>query len=387
MVRSSLTWTLALSLLLVAPSAMAAEIGAEGSLLSVEVHAFAGQGFILTTANNYLASDTTHGSFELSEVGINFSKALTDKLRLGVQFFAQNIGVGGNYNAKMDWLYLDYRYRDWLAFRAGRLKIPFGLYNEFNDIDSGRVPILLPQSVYPLQARSFLFAQTGFELGGFVRPPSVGAFDYRLYGGTIFLDPSSLLPPSNTIPVEFNVPYVVGGRLLWETPVDGLRVGGSLQVLRLDTTAFLPNSQSVLIRNDSLLGVGSAEYAFHDLVLAAEYSRWYSKQESVLASSNTSSLSERAYAMATYRATPWLQPGAYYSLLFPNVHNREGPANRQHDVAATLRFDINTHWLVKLEGHWMSGTAGLVNPITVGVSPTNLERYWGVFLVKTTAYF
>ena len=29
----------------------------------------------------------------------------------------------------------------------------------------------------------------------------------------------------------------------------------------------------------------------------------------------------------------------------------------QHDVAATLRFDINSHWLVKLEGHYMTGTA------------------------------
>src|SRR5260221_2818231 len=181
-------WSLlVLALALVARRAGAAEIGSEGELLSVDVHAFASQGLILTTGNNYLADNTTHGSLQFSEIGINFTKSLTDKLRMGVQLFAQDLGPTGNYNAKMDWFYLDYRWRDWLGFRAGRVKIPFGLYNEINDIDAARVPILLPQSVYPVQNRNFLLAQTGVELYGYARLHSLGTFDYRLYGGTIFL--------------------------------------------------------------------------------------------------------------------------------------------------------------------------------------------------------
>src|SRR5687767_9049273 len=77
----------------------------------------------------------------------------------------------------------------------------------------GARPILLPQSVYPLQTRAFLFAQTGFEVYGFARFESVGALDYRLYGGTIFLDANSLTPPGSPFEVQFNVPYLVGGRL------------------------------------------------------------------------------------------------------------------------------------------------------------------------------
>jgi hypothetical protein len=387
-VRLRLSWVLGLAFSLSAWPALAAEIGEEGSLLSVDVHAFASQGFILTTGNNYLANDTTHGSFQLSEVGINFTKAVTDKLGVGVQLFAQDLGVAGNYNAKVDWFYIDFRQADWLGFRAGRVKIPFGLYNEFNDIDSGRVPILLPQSVYPLQARQFLFAQTGFELYGFARARSVGAVDYRLYGGTIFLDPALLVPPGSSTQLAFNVPYVAGGRLLWETPIDGLHAAVSLQALRLDTTAFLPQSKTILVENQSRLGVASLEYSLGPVVLTAEYSRWYTRQTSALSkASNLTSLSERAYAMLTYRATPWFQPGAYYSMFFPNVHNREGRANMQHDAAATLRFDINTHWIVKLEGHYMVGTAGLNNPLRVGDPLSSLEENWASFLVKTTAYF
>lgn len=99
-------------------------------------------------------------------------------------------------------------------------------------------------------------------------------------------------------------------------------------------------------------------------------------------------LSERGYAMASYRVTPWLQPGAYYSVFFPDVHDREGREHRQHDIAATLRFDVNSHWLFKLEGHYMAGTAGLLNPLRIGATDiSKADRYWAAFFLKTTAHF
>lgn len=378
-----------LASLLVAPQALAADLGEPGEALSVNVHGFVSQGFILTSRNDYLGKDTTRGSFQFSEVGINFTKKLTDKLRTGVQFFAQDLGPTGNYNAKVDWAYLDYRLEDWFGLRAGRLKIPYGLYNEIQDVDAARVPVLLPQSLYPLQAREFLFAQTGVEIYGFKRLSSLGALDYRLFAGTIFIDASTLTPPGAGYDLRFNVPYVAGGRLLWETPLQGLRLGGSVQAIHLDTTAFVPDGKQTTleIENRSLLTVASAEFARDGLVLTAEYSRWQAKQTSIDPGNSLTALSERAYVMGTYRVTPWLQNGVYYALQYPNVHDREGRENRQHDLAMTMRFDINNHWLVKFEGHYMEGTAGLASPLRFGPQITDAARSWGVFLVKTTAYF
>ncbi|MGH7436088.1 MAG: hypothetical protein ACRENE_10480, partial [Polyangiaceae bacterium] len=213
-----------------------ADGGDPASPSAIQVHGFASQGAFVTARNDYLVSRSTKGSFQLSEVGINFTDNITDKLRAGVQLFAQDFGANGNYNVQADWFYLDYRFADWLGVRAGRLKIPFGLYNEVNDIDAARVPILLPQSVYPLQNRQFLFAQTGFEAYGFQRSSWAGALDYRLFAGTIYLDPTGLLAPGNTLQAQFGVPYVAGGRLMWETPFDGLRLGGTVEALELDTT-------------------------------------------------------------------------------------------------------------------------------------------------------
>jgi hypothetical protein len=100
-------------------------------------------------------------------------------------------------------------------------------------------------------------------------------------------------------------------------------------------------------------------------------------------------ISERGYALAAYRVAPWLQTGAYYSLLFPDVTMRSGRQNVQNDVALMMRFDINNFWLVKLEAHGMVGTAGLqpYESLNNNASLSTLAGTWGVFLAKTTAYF
>lgn len=359
-------------------------------LSNVDIHAFISQGYLLSTTNRYLA-DSKQGSFEFSEAGINFTKSLGEKLRMGVQLFARDLGPIGNYSAKLDWFYLDYRPSNLFGIRAGRVKIPFGLYNDMSDVDSARVPVLLPQSVYPIQNRDYLLAQTGVELYGYSDLGAGGALDYRVYTGTIFLEINST--PGSPYEIKtLAIPFIVGGRLLWESPIDGLRIGGSVQALRLDTeiiagTSMLSGSLPIT------MGVASIEYVKGDLLIALEYSRWYSRIEGTIASitaasgSPTTTLDDRAYLMASYRLSDWLHPGIYYSVLFPNIHDRGGREDRQHDLAATMRFDITRNWIMKLEGHYMSGTAVLSPSLNKGVAKNQLEENWGFFLAKTTVYF
>lgn len=140
---------------------------AEDDPQALQVHGFVSRGWIKTTANNYLGTtERDQGSFDFTEVGINFTKLLGDRFRVGMQVFAHDLGPMGNYAPQLDWYYLDYRVADWLGIRAGKTKLPFGLYNESNDVDAGRVPVLLPQSIYPASSRESLFAQTGGELYG-----------------------------------------------------------------------------------------------------------------------------------------------------------------------------------------------------------------------------
>ena len=412
--NQALLLTLLVSLAILLPPAQAFADDAEAgtTILPVEVHGFVSQGFIKTTENNYLA-ESKRGSFEFSEVAINFSKDLTDRMRVGMQLFTHDLGPLGNYRTRFDWFYLDYHFFDWLGVRAGRTKLPFGLYNESSDIDAARVPILLPQSVYPVANRDFLLAQTGAEVYGNVAIGPAGSLEYRLYGGTVFFDTSDATLALTNV----TVPYIIGGRLMWQTPVEGLQAGGSVQKLRID--ADLPAAQvaalqmagalpagftgDLPLKIPALLGVGSLEYSANDLLVAAEYSRWRLRIESpVPALAADESVSERAYLMSSYHVRPWLSPGLCYSVYFPNADDRSGhkpapgspagtpPVGRagyQYDLGATVRFDLNPYWILKVEGHAMHGTAGLVSSLNDNLPLSSLTRDWGVFLVKTTAYF
>lgn len=398
-------WPLALLFCLVlgqAPLALAADLSlSPGAEFPLQIHGFVSQGAFKTTANNYLG-DSERGSLAFTEVGINFTQPLSDKLRIGLQVFARDLGPLGQYQPRFDWYYLDYRFRDWLGVRAGRTRIPFGLYNDTSDVDAARVPVLLPQSVYPTDNLEYLLAQTGFELYGDVGAGPAGSFEYRTYGGTLDLSTPSL--PSGTTLSDFAVPYVVGGRLMWSTPLDGLTAGASYQTLRLDGTYHLDPALAQSLEAAGLLppelggtvstalrvylSVASLRYRTGRLELSAEYSRWivnFDTRAPKLFPPHT--VSERYYAMATYQVLRWLTPGAYYSAYFPNVDRRSEQKDYQRDAAFFLRFDLTRNWLVKLEGHYLSGTAALNRRLNGQKDLNDLPGHWGLLMLKTTAYF
>jgi hypothetical protein len=107
-------------------------------------------------------------------------------------------------------------------------------------VDAGRVPVLLPQSIYPVANREFLLAQTGAELYGRIPLGDAGAAEYRAYGGTIYVPASEASAQLQ----NFDVPYVVGGRLMWASPLEGLQMGASAQKLRFDFD-FAPNAEQL----------------------------------------------------------------------------------------------------------------------------------------------
>ncbi len=364
----------------------------DGGEQDIEFHGFVSQGFLKSTKNEYLAN-STDGSFEFFEAGLNVTKAVSQQLRLGLQLFSRDLGPTGDYKVLLDWAYLDYRWRDWLGVRAGRIKIPFGLYNDTSDIDAAHPSALLPQSVYPVENRNFLLAQTGGELYGYRRFEHAGALDYRLYGGTVFLDVPPQPPGSPIQLLDLQIPYLVGGRVMWETPHEGLRLGVSAQKLRLETEIFDGRDPMMpkVIEADvpATLVQGSIEYTVDEFVFAAEWSRWYTSVESSdpMAVPEVEQTNERAYGLVSYRATPRLQPSMYYSLFYLDAGKTEGRQSKQHDAAATLRIDITANWLLKLEAHYLRGTGQLSSALNNNLPLDMLANRWSLFVIKTTAYF
>lgn len=371
-----------------------------------QVHGFISEGGFWSTDNEYIGA-SSRGSLELFEVGVNLTTQLTDRLRAGVQLFGRNVGTFDDLPPNIDWAYLDYRWRDWLGLRAGVIKQPFGLYNEYVDVDAARLSILMP-GVYPLRDRTVLLSQTGFSLYGTRALGGAGEIDYQAWAGTLNI-PENALELTGATLAGIDVKYVAGGQLFWRPPIDGLRIGAtylrtSLDVdvqLDADTIALLimlglvPTDYDghVLVsqRPDTVL-VGSVEYAVCDWLFAAEYSRWFKHQQTDLPSALPpfDEDKERFYALATRRFGK-VEVGGYYAATHVDANDRQGrnamkfPIREfafQRDLAATVRYDVNEYWTWKLEGHFIDGVAEL----TAAENP-DPERYWGLFLFKTTVTF
>jgi hypothetical protein len=376
---------------------------------AIQIHGFISEGGFLSTDNDYIGS-STRGSLEFFEAGINASTEVADRLRAGIQFFGRDVGTFRDLPPRLDWAFLDYRWRDYLGLRAGIIKMPFGLYNEYADIDSARTSILMPQSVYSVRNRSALLAQTGFSLYGFRDlGHDGGSIDYQAWFGTLNI-PDNALTLDGAHLDSIDTRYVTGGQLFWRTPVDGLKVGATYvrasfdfnltfnadtlaQLVALGYVSPAYDGKIGLYQHPDQLGIASAEYTREDWQFAAEYMRSYTHTSSTLSTlvPVSDATSEHFYVLASHRLCRCAELGAYYSVMYADVNDRHGnnkmayPQNFlawQRDAALTLRYDINDHWLWKVEGHFIDGAADLdrsVNP--------NPTRYWGLFLFKTTVTF
>lgn len=190
---------------------------------------------------------------------------------------------------------------------------------------------------------------------------------------------------------------------MWLPPLPGLQLGGSVQALRLDFDFVPPpellaqyEAQGILppdftgtasTRIPARIWVASAEYQSGDLLLATEFAQTAYDIESNLLLPRTHAKTQGYHAMASYRMASWFTPGVYYSAFFPDDGNREGRSAYQHDVAVTTRYDLTPNWILKLESHYMHGTAALSAALNAGAEPATLEEDWVLLLAKTTAYF
>jgi hypothetical protein len=348
----------------------------------VAVHGFVSQGGFVSTDNDYIG-ESSRGSLSFFEVG-DFE---TDP--------------------RIDWAFVDYAWRPWLGIRAGTIKIPLGLYNEFVDIDAARLPILLPQGVYSLRNRDAITSYTGVGAYGERELSCHGTLEYRAWLGTLTISENALQLAGATLD-DIDVRYATGGHVFWATPVDGLRVGGSYTRAAIDfdlqlspelTAAVIAaglapadyDGDLLVAQRPTHLIVGSVEYTRGAWLLVAEYARRLQRQSYLPALVPTEHRdSEAFYAMAAYRHDEHLELGAYGSVLHANSDDRMGrdlmPAQRHHafqrDYAAIVRYDVNDHWTWKAEAHVIDGTADLDF-----ADRMTSERFWGLFLFKTTVTF
>jgi hypothetical protein len=340
----------------------------------VQVHGFLSQGFMYTGGgNNYMTAPTSRGTFGLTDGGLNASIRLTDKLRAGAQIYARNVGNLGQGHATLDWGLVDYRFRDWLGVRAGKVKTVYGLYNDTQDMEFLHTWALLPQSLYPLDLRGLSIAHTGADVYGTVPMGDLGSVSYNAYAGSAPADPDGgrvYGVESFGVDVERLTGRLRGADVKWNPPLSGLLLG----VGWLHSPNRLEGRRrvygwpiSINAKRSSNL-VFSAQYTRGGLRLEWERTRIISltRVANPFGPQGPPEVSlpydaRGWYAAGAYRLSKRFEIGSYHSRFYSNANRIEivvsdSPHSRHViDHAMTLRVDFGNHLDLKTEGHFING--------------------------------
>jgi hypothetical protein len=130
----------------------------------------------------------------------------------------------------------------------------------------------------------------------------------------------------------------------------------------------------------------SAEYMWKKWTFQAEYFIIQDGQNTTSPFGTTQSfVTQQAwYGGATYRFNKRLEVGGYYTEYYSDVPATSSSDGSQKDEALSLRFDAKPWWVIKLEGHFIRGTALLDDNAD---NPARNGDGWFMIAVKTTFSF
>jgi len=333
----------------------------------IQVHSFASQGFAYSNDNSYLTMNTSKGSFNFDDLGVNLSTQITDKFRVGAQGYTRRLGELSRGQVTLDWAVADYRLKPWLGFRGGKVKTALGLYNDLQDVDSLFTWALLPQSMYPIDLRGSTIAHYGGDLYGRVRLGKYGKADYTAYGGVLPSDPHQGYMYALRTIFHFNTAYVgpiAGGDLKWTTPLKGFLAGASFMEQHPKGSGktvagpFGPPASFTQDTKKRQISQFYVQYLVKGLHIDGEYHRDY-RDEAITQPGTAADIQWNArswYLSGAYRINHLLEVGSYYSHFTPDQNvDTSLPGNHIYDKVVTARFDLKSYWTVKAEGHFIDG--------------------------------
>lgn len=367
---------------------------------NVQIGGFFSQGYIDSSKNNY-PFEAKGGTWDFREMGVNVSTTFGSHLRVGAQGFAQRLGNYGEDKVKLDWAVADYNFRQEIGVRAGRIKYPKGLYGEALDVDAIRPYIFLPSAVYSPVLRDFSASFDGGMVYGTLTTKSLGSFDYKVFYGDIpvntdqgvadfFSDTSIFAAPGVK---AMSIDSVYGGSLEWSTPLNGLKLHVSWSKIKsaagTGQFAAVPTLPALLSVDPKYLVIG-AEYVRGDWTFAGE---WYDQNGTshVVAlpvTNSTGKFGNHNYYVSVARrfGEKW-EVGSYFSHsknAYPSAM-AVSSATKLDDWAASVRYNVNEHVILKAEFHSIDGRYNIFNTArTPNPVKSDSMSFWAV---KSTFIF
>ncbi len=374
---------------------------ADGLPDGVQIHGFASQAIIETSHNNFFGHTENKAGFDFTELGANISWRLNPSLQLSAQAISRRAGETDNGSPRLDFATVDYtihasenaRYGVYL----GKIKNPYGLYNETRDVASTRPSILLPQSIYLDRIRNFVLSSPGVAIYGDNTLP-IGNISYQF--SVIKPDASdretegTFLGADRPGKIKADTSYI--GRVLLEPSNGRFKLALTGVSMRAH---YLPGIPDALQRGDIRFDawVLSGQYNAENWVFTSEYA-----QNRIDAPNfGTSFLNRTAtgssyYIQGAYHLTSKWSVLARYDVTYRDNNDQDGRifntltkaptfSRFAKDMTIGLSYQLDNHWLLRGEFHHVNGTAWL--PYSDNIYPAATNQYWNMWLFQAAYRF
>lgn len=323
----------------VVSSAGAAETG------SFEIHGYGTQDYLQASGNQYLGADN-HGSWDSNFLGLVGAVTVNDKSKLWAQLEASSTE-----HVAFTWFFLDYDFSDAARAHVGRVKYPLGLYNETIDAKFLQVSSLEPalyQSAADVVHDSYNGAGFDYEqsLG------SAGTITWQVYGGNTF---------DRNPPTESRDRRAYGGRITYQTPINGLRlmVSGYTTQVEILATAIMVDEHRFITSVDYTPGAWDvkSEYGVHSLQ-GVTGQAWYAQFG-------------RTFGK-------WM-PFARYDYVTTDKAQKSSDSFSQKIVVIGLNYKLESNVSLRIENHFNRGYALPV--ASDEVAPGAGKRDWNLLVL------
>jgi hypothetical protein len=350
--------------------------GAAGAI-DYQVHGYAAQGFVLSQHNDFFG-DSTDGSFNYYEAGINAAVQVQPNLSFAVQAAIRDAGISDDGSPRLDYAVADYRVLSdatvQAGFRAGKVKNAVGFYNETRDVVFTRPSILLP-SVYNdnQNQRSLVFTSPGAQIYG----GKVAGQHELTFTGTINAE-RDVRESDERLLVILPMPFDLRIGNSWNVQLMDSIDGGRWQFaysyftgqLRLST----PPEFALAGRLDVDAHVFSARYNAERVIVTAEYVLTGNDNRLTLGGApyfHSRLAADSGYLQAEYRVSSKWTAMARIDGTYRDRHDRSGrkfaAANPGVDRGTQFAEDFTVgvswrpdeHWGAWAEHHWINGTTAL----------------------------
>lgn len=369
----------------------------------VEVHGFATQGFVKTSANSFFG-DSENGSFEFTELGVNATVEPSSSVRLSGQLLSRRAGEMSSGSPKVDFAIADFTIRSTErgsgGLLIGRIKNPLGLFNETRDVAFTRPGFSVPQVIYFDKIRDVILSSdgAGVRIQQFREKANINV--YLATGQPQTNENIEYAYLGNGFDGDFDpdgLSFIA--RLLMETPDNRLR--GSMSVASASLDFNRKGTDRIGDGNvEFLYWIGSLQFSTEDWTFTAEYMRepidWRGFEGSIFDGMSVDA--EGYFLQAAWRVAQDVELMFRYEEGFADRADRSGkdmeeatgglvPSHSRYSKIYTggVRWDFSPSIMFRVEYQRHNGTFVLSN--RENPNPDDLDPDWDLFSLSISYRF